>query len=327
MMSNKDDKNKNDFFPVILMGSLFVLIHGLALLVTQPFKTAGIEPAFEDINNPINIIYILVILLVFTLVILIISKFWKKQVIQVLILGAIGYTSLYVIYPLISLIKPISYGIVIYISESAYIPITIPLVLSIVFSVSLVYILYKYPEWYVIDLTGILIGAGAIAIFGMSLSILLVIVLLIVLALYDAVSVYKTKHMIDLADTVMDLKLPVLLVVPKIKNYSLIKETKRLKEKLKEGEERDAFFMGLGDIVMPGILVASVYNNVPNSLLLSIGIIIGTLIGFSILMIFVMRGKPQAGLPLLCGGAIIGYFVSSLLLYGELKGLALSLSI
>ena len=113
----------------------------------------------------------------------------------------------------------------------------------------------------------------------------------------------------------------------KIKNYSLIKETKRLKEKLKDGEERDAFFMGLGDIVMPGILVATVYNNIPDGLLLSIGIIVGTLLGFSILMIFVMRGKPQAGLPLLCGGAIAGYIVASLILYGELKGLALSLSI
>jgi presenilin-like A22 family membrane protease len=102
-----------------------------------------------------------------------------------------------------------------------------------------------------------------------------------------------------------------------------LKETKRLKDE----EERDAFFMGLGDIVMPGILVASVYNSIPDSLLLSIGIIIGTLVGFSILMIFVMRGKPQAGLPLLCSGAILGYVIFSLALYGELKGLALSLSI
>jgi len=321
MSDNK--KDKNDLIPVILMGGFFILIHGLALVVTEPFIKAGVEPAFEDINNPLNIVYILVILLVFTLVILLISKFWKKEIIQVLILGAIGYTAAYVIYPLLSLFRPLSFGIKIYVSDSVYVPITITIVLSLILAVLLVYILYKYPEWYIIDLTGILIGTGAIAIFGMSLSVLLVIVLLIILAIYDAISVYKTKHMIDLADTVMDLKLPVLLVIPKIKNYSLIRETKRLKEKLKDGEERDAFFMGLGDIVMPGILVASVYNSIPNSLLLSIGIIIGTLVGFFILMTFVMKGKPQAGLPLLCGGAILGYIISSLILYGELEGLAL----
>jgi len=316
----KDYKDKKELFPVVFMGLFFILIHGLALLITKPFKAAGVEPAFEDVSNPINILYIFVILIVFTIVILLIAKFWKKKVIQIIILGAIGYTSAYVVYPIFSLIKPLNLGIWVYI-PGGYIPITIPVILSIAFAIFLVYVLYKYPEWYIIDLSGILIGTGAIAIFGMSLSILLVIIFLIALAIYDAISVYKTKHMIDLADTVMDLKLPVLLVVPKIKNYSLIKETKSLKEKLKEDEERDAFFMGLGDIVMPGILVTAVYNTVPDSILLSIGIIIGTLVGFSILMIFVMRGKPQAGLPLLCGGAILGYVITSLLLYQELVGL------
>jgi presenilin-like A22 family membrane protease len=130
--------------------------------------------------------------------------------------------------------------------------------------------------------------------------------------------------MIDLADTVMDLKLPVLLVVPKIRHYSLIKETKSLKEKLKDDEERDAFFMGLGDIVMPGILVASVFNNIEGGLPIALSIIVGTLVGFVFLMTFVIKGKPQAGLPLLCGGAIAGYLISSLVLFGELRGLTFS---
>jgi presenilin-like A22 family membrane protease len=201
--------------------------------------------------------------------------------------------------------------------------ISVSAIIAITFALILIYILYKYPEWYVIDISGVVIGAGAIAIFGMSLGVFLVIILLIGLAIYDAISVYKTKHMIDLADTVMDLKLPVLLVVPKVRHYSLIKETKSLKQKIKEDDERDAFFMGLGDIVMPGILVVAIYNNISGSLLVSLSTILGTLIGFSILMIFVMRGKPQAGLPLLCGGAIGGYIISSLILFGELKGLAL----
>ena len=194
---SKGKKDKNEILPVIFMAAFFVIIHSLALLVTQPFIDAGVEPAFEDASDPINIVYIFVILLSFTVVILLISKFWKKQFIQFLILGAIGYTSAYVIYPLITLIKQLNYGIKIYISDNAFIPITIPIVLAISLSLLLVYILYKYPEWYVIDISGIIIGSGAIAIFGMSLSIPLVIIFLIALAVYDAISVYKTKHMID----------------------------------------------------------------------------------------------------------------------------------
>ena len=83
--------------------------------------------------------------------------------------------------------------------------------------------------------------------------------------------------------------------------------------------------MGLGDIVMPGILVVAVYYSVPDALWVSIGTMLGTLVGFVVLMRYVLGGNPQAGLPLLCGGAIGGYLISSLLLFGELVGFALPL--
>jgi presenilin-like A22 family membrane protease len=40
-------------------------------------------------------------------------------------------------------------------------------------------------------------------------------------------------------------------------------------------------------------------------------------------MSVVIKGKPQAGLPYLCSGAILGYVISSLLLTGGLAGLVL----
>ena len=130
--------------------------------------------------------------------------------------------------------------------------------------------------------------------------------------------------MIDLADAVMDLQLPVMIVIPKIRRYSLLKETKGLKEKLEEKEEREAFFLGLGDIVFPGILVVSAFQNIPeNSLLVALSVMIGTLLGFVVLMTVVIKGKPQAGLPYLCTGAILGYILSSYLLFGKLAGLIL----
>ena len=321
----KDKKiDKKELIPVIIMVCLFVLIHGLALLITAPFEAAGLRPAFEDPDDPFNIVFIVVIMLIFTLAILLIAKYWKKQLIQVIILGAIGYTAAYVFYPLLTLLLPSSASAYFSLTEELNLVISASTILAILFAAFLVIVLFKYPEWYIIDICGVIIGTGAIAIFGMSLGVLLVIILLIGLAIYDAISVYKTKHMIDLADTVMDLKLPVLLVVPKIRRYSLIKETKSLKEKLEEGKERDAFFMGLGDVVMPGILVAAVYNNIEGGLLIALSVIIGTLVGFTLLMTLVIKGKPQAGLPLLCGGAIAGYIISSLIIFGRLEGLSFS---
>jgi presenilin-like A22 family membrane protease len=296
----------SDVLPVVLMAILFVVIQGLALLVVGPFYDADMQ-AFEDKDNPMNLVIIFLILLGVTAVILLIAKFWKKRLIQVIILGAVGYTAFWVFRPLAALIVPYWW---------------FSLLVSILIAVLLVIALVKYPEWYIIDICGIIIGAGAIAIFGISLGIFLVIILLIGLAIYDAISVYKTKHMIDLADTVMDLKLPVLLVIPKIRHYSLLRETKRLKEQLESGEKRDAFFMGLGDVVMPGILVATTYHTIENGLPLALSVMIGTLVGFFVLMTLVMKGKPHAGLPLLCSGAILGYVIGSFLFFGELVGLS-----
>ncbi len=301
MTNNKTEKN-TAVFPMFLMGGLFVVIHLLSMLITRPFEAADME-VFNDPNDLGNLIIFFVIMLAMTITILLIAKFWKKQFIQVIILGSIGYTSFFVFYILLSFVIT---GI-------------LPILMSFVAAAILVLVLIKHPEWYIIDLCGIIVGVGSIGLFGISLSVFLVIILLIGLAIYDAISVYKTKHMIDLADAVMDLKLPVMLVVPKTREYSILEETKGLKEKLENKEEREAFFLGLGDIVMPGILVAASFHSIPdNGFLIAISVMIGTLIGFAALMLVVIKGKPQAGLPFLCSGAILGYAISSYLLTGGL---------
>jgi presenilin-like A22 family membrane protease len=306
-MTDDNNEKRAAVFPMFMMGGLFVVIHLLSILIAKPFEDTGLD-VFDNPNDPTNLLVFFAIMLVVTATILLIAKFWKKQFIQVIILGSIAYTSFFVFYPLLSFVvsEPLSSA------------------LSILATAILVLALIKYPEWYIINLCGIIVGVGAIGIFGISLSIFLVIVLLLGLSIYDAISVYKTKHMIDLADAVMDLKLPVMLVVPKTRRYSILKETKGLKEKLEEKEEREAFFMGLGDIVMPGILVvSSFYNIADNGFLIALSVMIGTLIGFAVLMSVVIKGKPQAGLPYLCSGAVLGYVISSLLLSGGLAGFVL----
>lgn len=294
-----------DIFPVFLMGGLFVLIDTLALLVMTPLEVAGIR-VYENPSDPINIVFLFFTLLLFTVAFLLIAKFWRKQVIQAIVLGAIGYLVFFVSYPLLAFVVP-EVG---------------ALFLSIVIAAVMVVALVKYPEWYVVDVCGVVIGASTVGMFGISLSVFLVLVLLAGLSIYDAISVYRTKHMIDLADTVLDLKLPVVLVIPRVRGYSLIKETKSLKEKLRSEEEREAFIMGLGDFIIPGILVTSTFHNIAvNGLVVALSVLLGTLIGFMALMVPVSAGKPQAGLPYLCGGAILGYLVSSYILFGELAGL------
>lgn len=299
---NKKTKT-HKYLPIILMGSLFVLVDLLAFLVVGPFEAAGVV-AFENPSDPFNVVYFFLMFLVFTGVILLIIKFWKKQVLKIIYLGAVTILSVTVFYPLLLFVLPNSF---------------LSSVLSIIGAIVLLIALIKKPEWYVINTIAIFIGVGTIAFMGISLSVSIIILLLVAMAIYDAIAVYKTKHMIDLADSFIDLKLPVMFVVPKKRNYSLLKEIKTLKEKLKEKGEREAYLLGVGDVVFPGLLAVSAFHTLAsNGLLMGISVLIGTLIGYIALMTLVIKGKPQPGLPLLNTGAILAYIIAGFLIFGTL---------
>jgi presenilin-like A22 family membrane protease len=287
--------------PIILMGSLFIIVDFLAFFIVGPFEAAG-TVAFENPSDPFNVVYFFSIVLISTGVILLIIKFWKKQVLKIIYLGASTIIIAIVFYPLVLIVLPSS---------------LLSWAISILGASILLVVLIKKPEWYVINAIATFIAVGTIAMIGISLRVSITILLLAVMAIYDAIAVYKTKHMIDLADSFIDLKLPVMFIIPKKRNYSLIKETKSLKEKLKDKEERQAYLLGVGDVVFPGLLAVSAFHTLAtNGLIMAIAVLIGTLFGYLLLMTLVIKGKPQPGLPLLNSGAIIGYLIVGFLLFG-----------
>ncbi len=284
----------SSYMPMVAMAGIIILVQVFALFLAAPMQAEDMV-AFEDPTATSNSLYYIGVILVFTFMLLVAIKRNMKWIIQLVILLAVASTLYYVLYALLSTTS---------VSD------TTNNAISIFLSIGATVVLYKFPEWYVIDVLGLMIGAGAAAIFGISLAIIPTIVLLVLLAVYDAISVYKTKHMIALADGVMDLKLPILFVIPKHLGYSF-----RTEKFDKEGE-REAFFMGLGDAVMPTILVVSAYMFIEHAGFISypaLGSKIGTVIGFFALGFFVMKGKPQAGLPFLNSGVILGYVVGCLL--------------
>jgi len=151
--------------------------------------------------------------------------------------------------------------------------------------------------------------------------------------------VYGTEHMLDLAEGVMDLRVPVVLVIPLTLGFSLLEsdasEEAALEEADDDGTEsegdideeppdvtdRDAFFIGLGDAVMPTVLVASAAHFldagslgvafVPALNLPALTAMVGTFVGLFILLKMVFAGRAHAGLPLLNGGAIAGYLIGA----------------
>ena len=294
---------------VFFMALIFVVSQLGAMLMVSSVLSEE-EAAFENPNDPLIPIYYIVAMIAFTFAVLYIIKKKREQIVRVLFLGAVSFTIFYVLL-VIMLVVDTS---------------IIALVGSIAIAAVITYYLIKKPEWYVIDAAGILVAIGVIGIFGISLNILPVMILLIALAVYDAISVYGTKHMVALADGVTQMRLPILLVIPKKRGYSYLR-AKPLKEQLEDGGEREAMFMGLGDVIIPGVLIASAFNflsteavaGISGNLLVAMGALVGSVIGFAVLMTFVLKGNPQAGLPLLNGGTIIGYAVAYLAVFGDLS--------
>ena len=332
------------------MAAMFIGTIGIGMFI-QPLYDIPEARAFgeEGTTKSGFILLELVLIGVFTVAIIWLARKGLEALIKGIVMLALGLSLFYALQPftliilyLVGFATPASVGL------SA-------LVITIVGMVAL----HRYPEWYVVNSVGVMVGAGVIVMIGISFVPTLVIIFMLLAAIYDYWAVHKSKHMLELADTMIGLKLPVLLVSPKEKGYSfldqegdimrdssnagemappppgydgvmeaeMVDEAERLRPKKKS---RDALFMGLGDVIFPGMLVISALSFLPEwgpevwnafgeihlaQLVVGVGTLIGGLVGYVALMYFVAQGKPQPGLPLLNGGAILGYLISGIYAY------------
>lgn len=217
---------------------------------------------------------------------------------------------------------------------------TLASIIGLVVGIVMMVLLYVHSEWYVVNTVGVLVGAGVITMLGVTFVPPLVIVFMIAAAVYDAWAVYRSRHMLELADTMIGLRLPILLVAPQKRDYSFIEDSAGYGDgQFSEDRPapppqaastspssstastggRDAMFMGLGDVIFPGMLVLSAvqYLGGTEGLLVGLTTLLGGLAGYALLMRAVSTGRAQAGLPLLNGGSILGYLIGGLLFVGS----------
>ena len=157
------------------------------------------------------------------------------------------------------------------------------------------------------DVAAIFSGSGVGALLGLSLGIVPCIIFIIILSVYDFVSVFITKHMVSMAKAVTERPMAFTIAAPhKFKEAKYI-PIKKAKKKV------HVFQLGLGDIIIPLMFSVSVLNRF--TIFHSIIIMIGSLTGLLLLTIYITR-KPQAlpALPFVCTGALAGYLISLLIL-------------
>jgi presenilin-like A22 family membrane protease len=402
------DHRQRSILASVAIVAIFLVVQVGAVAMVEPFQEAGHQEV-ENTDNPGLSIGYIVGILIATGLMLVGLKYGGQNILRSVIIFAVAYLSFFVFQ--------IFAGRLLGDAVSA----TAVSGAAAATALALAAALYLYPEWYVIDAAGVLVGIGAAGLFGINLGIFPVIVLLGGLAVYDAISVYGTEHMLTLASGVMDMRVPVVFVIPLSLSYSFLdaeppeavqdeteaesdggepvdaneaasaeqasdepagagqasvevdeaETTPKLdpdevdpedigaellndlgpdgieanaealsgmelddeqraeldedvRERIEElSGERDAMFIGLGDAVMPTILVASAASFVEAGTALSVlGVsaslpvltaMVGTLLGLVVLLWLVQQGRAHAGLPLLNGGAIAGYLLGALL--------------
>jgi presenilin-like A22 family membrane protease len=276
--------------PVLVMLFFVMVVQILALAITPAISASG-NRVFEDPTSIANPFAYLLLILVFTGLLLLAMKLKRGWIISGFILLSIAVSIYYVMAAFMS-----------------------PL-LALVPTLVIMLLLHFYPEWYIIDAFGILVCAGISSLFGVSMTIPPTLLLLVVLAVYDAISVYKTRHMISLAEGAIKMKAPLLFVVPKSRDYSF-RIDQEISNSSEETKKRGAYFLGLGDAIIPTILVISASWSLPAGgfyglSLPVLGAMLGTYLGFLLLMT-TSRDRPQAGLPFLNSGVILGFLMGCL---------------
>jgi presenilin-like A22 family membrane protease len=283
---------------------LFLLVQLGALALVGPFVDAGYQ-AVDDPADPANSVLYLGAILVMTGFILVVIRVGVESLLRVTVIAMSALLAWYV------------FSVAIPVLAGPGVSPAVPAALAALVGLAL----FVHPEWYVIDLAGVVIGAGGAGLFGISFGPLPAILLLGALAVYDALAVYRTEHMLTLAESVTGLKLPLVLVVPLAADYSFRADEAVADREGDPPAEREAFFIGLGDTVMPTILVASavVFLDAPTFRVSGLALnlpalaaLVGTHLGLAVLLWQVSKGRPHAGLPLLNGGAIAGYLLGAL---------------
>lgn len=279
--------------PEIILISTFVFASLLAIFISETITSIPSGPPSPSPTSGFGyIIYYLIAAVVFSVAIIYIGRRRGANVIRYFFIAV----SAFVVYYVFSILG-------LYIADT----LLQYYIISIAPAVLLAFLMIKYQRWYITNIVGFIMTAGVASIWAEVIGVWASVVFLAVFALYDYISVYRTKHMISLAKISVEQRLPMLFVYPTRKGASADNLIFEPRETASRG---DVIALGFGDTVFPAIMVVSSALFQPSRPLLFIGLpIIGAAIGM-IILFFGISSRPAPGLPLINSGAIGGFLIA-----------------
>jgi len=255
---------KHDFKIILLLVLLFIVAQFIGLLILN--KLMHEELAFgiqrPDLEKETSFIYIFLAIIIVTIVALIIARF--------------NAIRLWKFWFSVSMILVLTIALSAFINQ------------YFAFFISLFGAYFKIirPNILVHNLTELFVYGGLAALFVPVLNLFSISILLLLIAVYDAIAVWKTGHMIKLAKFQSKLKLFTGFFIP-------------------YGKKRAAI-LGGGDIGFPLLFSGVVVNEFGYS-----GLVVPLITGLSLFLLLYFGNKNRfyPAMPFLTLGCFVGYFL------------------
>ncbi len=263
--------------------TVFVITQAIGIAVgidlVEAIETGELEQptvVTDNPEDPINAIGLLIYILFFTGFLLIFLYFFKGRVLFKILETLVIFTASLIVFT--AFVEPVAF----------------------LFAVLIVLLRLLLPKDILLrNLVAIIAIAGVGALIGVTLGVIPVAIFLILLACYDFIAVFKTKHMVALAKGIAKQNLAFTVAMPtKVHQFEL----------------------GTGDLVLPLTFAVSAMRSAkppgwPSFLIPAVLILVGSLIGLLITIRYSSKhiGKPLPALPLQAVFMIGAWFLSKVI--------------
>jgi presenilin-like A22 family membrane protease len=244
---------KNQVF--VLLTAIFIIAQGIGIFVATRLITLGVKSSTitGDMNNPLEAIYLIVMILLMTGLILVLLKYKKQRKFLWLVeIFAIFGTSIIVFSTII-----------------------VDDMIVFLITILLITLRQTHKEDLLLrNIVSIIAIAGAGSLIGISFGVAPILLFVTLLAIYDFIAVFKTKHMVALGKAVTKENLAFTVAMP----------TKEHK-----------FELGNGDLVIPLVITSSILANgfFNNNILVAMLCLIGSYVGL-VFSIYIVKTKKIA---------------------------------